>query len=97
MISPIEFWLYSANLEDGEMLFLWQGGSQLLNSINPRATPEDQMAFFNQEIRAQVENRKLVWYFQNFFLSGRGPSGELKLEGTHSLIPQKMEPPQSSL
>jgi hypothetical protein len=85
----LEFWLYSANLEDGEMLFLWQGGSQLLNSINPRATPEEQMAFFNQEIRAQVENRKLVWYFQNFFLSGRGPSGELKLEGTHSLIPRK--------
>jgi hypothetical protein len=39
-----------------------------LNSLNPRASPEEQrMAFFNQEIRAQVENRKLVWYFQNFF------------------------------
>jgi hypothetical protein len=85
----MEFWLYSANLEDGEMIFLWQGGSQLLNSLNPRASEDQRNAFFNQEIRAQVENRKLVWYFQNFFLSGQGPSGELKLEGSHSLIPRQ--------
>jgi hypothetical protein len=31
----MEFWLYSANLEDGEMLFLWQGGSQLLEQPQP--------------------------------------------------------------
>jgi hypothetical protein len=52
----LEFRIYAATLKEGSTVFLWKGLHKIDNSLVP------------QEIRCTVNNRSLVWDFENFFL-----------------------------
>ena len=73
----IEFWLYPLLLEDGEQI-LWCRGSRWQNN---RA--------LEQVVCAQVQDRKIHWRFENFFLPASGEPFLLILEGLRSLIPKR--------
>ena len=51
----IEFWLYPATLSDGETIVSWTGSVR------------DPSGLVGQTMRAFLQNRKLVWDFQNLF------------------------------
>lgn len=51
----LDFWLNPTNLNDGELLFLWKGRTAYGKA---------------QLVRARVENRRLIWDFENFFRLG---------------------------
>lgn len=72
----MEFWLYPANLKEGEILFHWKG----LYQIDGKNIP--------QEIQCRIQNRKLHWYFRNFFIDMENHSSEVELIGA-SLIPRQ--------
>ncbi len=54
----IEFWLYPANMANGEQILSWTAG---------RKTPAGDTTF--QSIRAQVSRNRLEWTFSDFFAS----------------------------
>jgi hypothetical protein len=54
----VEFWLYPANMENGEQILSWTAG---------RKTPAGDTTF--QSIRAQVSRNRLEWTFSDFFAS----------------------------
>ena len=57
----LEFWLYPQNLETGEQILYWHS-SRRINSGG----------FENQGIQANVSRNRLIWTFDNFFLSPCG-------------------------
>ncbi len=70
----IEFWLYPANLESGEMVLAW---------TSSRRTPSGESVF--QRIRALVARNRLEWTFADFFSApgeGRRISVTLAPHGT---------------
>ncbi|MBA7614840.1 hypothetical protein ES703_22114 [subsurface metagenome] len=73
----IEFWLYPALLEEGEVVFSWAGSRWQNDKIIP------------QKILAGIERRKLSWEFENFFISSAGSKFLFSLQGITPLIPRK--------
>ena len=70
----IEFWLYPANLESGELVLAW---------TSSRRTPSGESVF--QRIRALVARNRLEWTFADFFSApgeGRRVSVTLSPHGT---------------
>jgi hypothetical protein len=72
----LEFWLYPANLEEGETVLLWMGSRWR----------EDRPV--GQEVRVSVANRTLTWSFVNFFLPQDQSELTVELRGRKSLIPR---------
>ncbi|MBB6482312.1 fibronectin type III domain-containing protein [Spirochaeta isovalerica] len=72
----LEFRLYPATLKEGSTIFLWKGLQMVDNQLIP------------QEIRCTVNNRKLVWDFENFFLYPDSSLNRVTLEG-EKLIPRE--------
>lgn len=73
----LEFWLYPAALEDGEVILSWKGAE----GENGRIIP--------QMIRCSVRERRLVWEFSNVFTDFLDPKRTVKLEGLTRLIPRE--------
>lgn len=72
----LEFWLYPANLEEGETVLLWMGSRW-----------QDRRPV-QQEVRISVSNRTLTWTFTNFFLPEDQSELTIELSGHRSLIPR---------
>jgi len=70
----LEFRLYPATLKEGSTIFLWKGLQMVDNQLIP------------QEIRCTINNRKLVWDFENFFQYPDNSLNRVTLEGD-KLIP----------
>jgi hypothetical protein len=71
----IEFWLYPALLSDGEQIFLWQGARWNGGTVIP------------EELRCSVQDRALIWVFENFFTGPFGQKTSLQLQGLPALVP----------
>ncbi len=71
----IEFWLYPANLEDGEKVIFWT------NVVDRKGK------VFYQQLKCYIEKRHLKWEFVNFFVS---PvlKAKVVMEGLGGLIPR---------
>jgi hypothetical protein len=72
----IEFWLYPASLSEGETIISWRG----------LRVAEDKLV--SQSFECRVENRSLVWIFNNFFVSPESSDYSLRLKGFSKLIPR---------
>ena len=73
----LEFWLYPAALEDGEVILSWKGAE----GGNGRIIP--------QMIRCSVLDRRLVWEFSNVFTDFLVPRRTVRFEGLTPLIPRE--------
>ena len=73
----LEFWLYPAALEDGEVVLSWKGAE----GSNGRIIP--------QMIRSSVLDRRLTWEFSNIFTDFLDPKRTVKFEGITRLIPRE--------
>jgi len=71
----IEFWLYPALLRDGEQVLLWQGARWNPDTVIP------------QELRCSVQDRTLVWSFENVFTEPLGQASSIRLQGLTALVP----------
>jgi len=73
----IEFWLYSPNLREGDVIFLWKGAAWLPNGeIN------------HQEIKCSLQSQRLNWDLNGLFqLPGKAPLS-LSIGGSRVLIPR---------
>jgi len=69
----LEFRLNPTNLNDGELLFLWKG-----RTVHGKP----------QYLRVRVENRRLIWDFENFFRHGADRSLIIQLRST-PLVPEE--------
>ena len=76
MDFSISFWLYPATTGDGETVFSWQGMTKVRGEI------------IQQELRISIRRRKLVFRFDNFFLSPDRREFTLELESSKTLIPR---------
>jgi len=72
----IEFWLYPALLSDGEQVLLWQGARWNGDTVIP------------QELRCAVQDRALVWAFENVFTGPLGQATSIRLRGVTALVPR---------
>ncbi|MDA3851989.1 MAG: fibronectin type III domain-containing protein [Spirochaetaceae bacterium] len=72
----IEFWLYPANLQEGEILLKWKGFLQ------------ENQRILSQEVSCTIKNRSLHWEFINFFLSHQREETLFQLQGDR-LIPRR--------
>jgi hypothetical protein len=75
----IEFWLYPANLADGENVLSWSGSD--------RGSPQDS-ALVAQGIICFIRDRRLVWDFTNIFKlpgAGRIP---VRLTSSRQILPR---------
>lgn len=72
----IEFWLYPANLSQGETVISWRGLRVADNELVP------------QSFECRVEDRSLVWIFNNFFVSPDSKNYSFKLKGYSKLLPR---------
>ena len=70
----LEFWLYPANVQDGETIFLWKGAERMGRE------------FQTQEVRISLQGRRVLWKFDQFFENY--PKKTLVLTGTRSLLPR---------
>jgi hypothetical protein len=73
----LEFWLYPAALEDGEVILSWKGAE------------EGNDRFIPQMIRCSVLDRRLVWEFSNVFTDFLDPKRTIRFEGMTALIPRE--------
>jgi len=73
----IEFWLYPASLSEGETIISWRGLRVAKDELVP------------QNFECRVENRALVWSFNNFFVLPEGNNYSFRLKGFSKLIPRK--------
>jgi hypothetical protein len=71
----IEFWLYPATLSDGENILSWDGAAG--------AGP-----LLSQGMRCFIQDRKLVWDFQDLFRLPGAQRIPVKLTGTKQLLPR---------
>jgi hypothetical protein len=72
----IEFWLYPALLGDGEQIVLWQGARWRGATVIP------------QELRCSVQDRRLVWSFENFFTGPFDGPNSIRFQGITPLVPR---------
>ena len=70
----LEFRMLPATLREGSTIFLWKGLHMNEESLIP------------QEIRCTISNRRLIWDFENFFLSPDNVIERISLSGD-KLIP----------
>lgn len=75
----VEFWLNPATLKQGETIFEWHGGIRLKNK------------FYAQKIRAYIADQRLVWQFENIFVSPALDPLTITLSGREILIPKKWQ------
>ena len=73
----IEFWLYPAIAENGELIFNWRSS----RNINKQS--------MYQVIRACFFNNHIEWNFHNIFSSGHIVKDEVTLTSLSSIIPQQ--------
>jgi hypothetical protein len=73
----IEFWLYPASLTDGEIVFSWKGFRRNGRNLIP------------QVLECRVQNRSLVWVFDNFFSPAGDEPFRFELAGVEKLIPRQ--------
>ncbi len=73
----IEFWLYAADLSEGQTLLLWQNGRLAAGRLLP------------QELRASLVAGHLDWTFRNFFVPPSAGSFDLRLSGRAFLVPRE--------
>lgn len=73
----IEFWIRPRFLETGETVLRWNGQRALKNDLEL------------QELRCYIEDRRLVWDFDNFFLHPEQEAVLISLSGRSRLIPQQ--------
>jgi hypothetical protein len=71
----IEFWLHPALLGNGEQVFLWQGARWNGDTVIP------------QELRCSVQDRALIWAFENVFTGSLGQATSIRLRGVTTLVP----------
>lgn len=77
----LEFWLYPANAENGEVLLLWQSARTLPGGVLP------------QQLSCVVAGGRLEWSFMNVFApsGARAPeaaSARIELRGRSPLVPR---------
>jgi hypothetical protein len=72
----IEFWMYPATLDEGEVIFRWE------NNAAEKGIPE------YQEMSCVVSGRTLVWTFTDFFRAPGIREKTLKLRGVVPLVPR---------
>jgi hypothetical protein len=72
----IEFWAYPASLSQGETLISWHGLRVVGNELVP------------QRFECRVEDRRLVWIFDNFFVSPDNNTYSFTLKGYTKLLPR---------
>ncbi len=73
----IEFWLYPANLEEGEILFFWQGSDVRKGKV------------ITQQVICSVRHRRLQWEFHNFFIPPDGSEYTVTVTGKTQLVPRR--------
>ncbi len=72
----IEFWLYPALLNDGESVFSWVGSRWRQDKIIP------------QSVLCTIQNRRLIWEFENFFIPVGDGESFINLKGLTPLVPK---------
>lgn len=72
----LEFWLYPANVESGEILFLWKGARR------------DGTRTTTQQVSAIFSRNRMLFSFTNFFAPPGGGAFQLNLAGTSLLVPR---------
>ncbi len=73
----IEFWVYAADLSEGQTILLWNNGRLAGGKL------------LRQELRASIVNGHLVWTFRNFFVPPSGGAFDLRLSGHAFLVPRE--------
>lgn len=73
----IEFWLSPQYLEDGETILQWSGQK------------EHQETLQLQSLSCVVDNRRLEWSMQNFFLRPDQQETEIQLKGREAMVPEQ--------
>jgi len=73
----IEFWLQPKYLEGGETILRWNG---------QRETPDGVQ---QQLLKCFVQDRRIVWYFNNFFLHPDSRPASYSFTGQTNLVPGK--------
>ena len=74
----IEFWIYPAILANGESLICWNGSFVTTAKIIKQ-----------QSINCLINQRRLTWDFDNFFLSTSGAETHFLLTGLTAMLPRK--------
>ena len=72
----LEFWLYPANVESGEILFLWKGARR------------DGSRTTTQQVSVIFSRNRMLFAFTNFFAPPGGGAFQLNLTGTSLLVPR---------
>lgn len=72
----LEFWLYPATLDEGQILFHWTGSRSHNGLIYP------------QRIQCAIQNNRIAWKFKNFFVPPDFSATEVVLQGNRGLIPR---------
>ncbi len=76
----IEFWLYPANLADGENVLAWNGSDRDDSSQNGK--------LLNQGIVCFIRDRRLVWDFTNLFKLPGAERVPVRLTSTRQILPR---------
>jgi hypothetical protein len=75
----IEFWLYPANLADGESMLSWNGSDR---------GGAEQTQLLSQSFVCFIRDRKLVWDFTNLFKLPGADRIPVMLNGTRQILPR---------
>jgi hypothetical protein len=76
----IEFWLYPANLADGESVLSWNGSD--------RGASAQGSQVLNQGIVCFIRDRRLVWDFTNLFKLPGADRIPIRLTSTRQILPR---------
>lgn len=72
----VEFWLYPANVESGEILLLWKGARR------------DGNRTVTQQVSALFSRNRMLFAFTNFFAPPAGGASQVNLSGASLLVPR---------
>ncbi len=83
----LEFWLFSSIGKEGEEIFYWEGYSRLQGKEIP------------QKIRVALQDKRLTWTFENFFVQTKNLSNReigldiknISLKGIRSVFPRRWQ------
>lgn len=73
----IEFWIRPTVISEDSILFSWKG----VNKVDSEFIP--------QKIRCYMEERYIVWEFDNFFIPNKFEPHNIKLKSLNRIIPEK--------